>query len=407
MTTTISRTRSLARAGWEALGTSVVLLVDDPEALATARTIVARELRAIDQACSRFRPDSDLQRANAGAGRFVGVDPLLIEAVLLALRAAALTDGDVDPTVGNALILAGYDRDWTLLERPDPADGSEDAPRPAITARVTPGWQAIDLDHERSAIRIPTGVRLDLGATAKAWVADRAAAAVHHATGVGSLIGLGGDIATAGAAPEGGWRVYVTDDHRRVPGSRADDLDPRRRDRDLQHNSSALAPRRADEAPHHRSRDRRARGGGLAYGERRRGNVPGREHRQHRRADPRREGPGVAGAAGAARAPGGRRRHRMPRRRVARGGWRVAMTPIDAVTSSTYWYLTRSTGAVALLLLTLSRRPGCRRGEPLQQRALAAVRRRLRCTGTSRCSRSRSCSCTSSRRCSTASRRYH
>src|ERR1700677_30173 len=43
----------------------------------------------------------------------------------------------------------------------------------------------------------------------------------------------------------------------------------------------------------------------------------------------------------------------MPRRRLARGGGRVAMMPIDAVASSTYWYLTRSTGAVALLLLTL------------------------------------------------------
>jgi len=208
---TISRT--IARAGWEALGTSVVLLVDDPEALATARAIVERELRAIDRACSRFRPDSDLQRVNAGAGRFVGVDPLLIEAVEVALRAAVLTDGDVDPTVGNALILAGYDRDWTLLERP-----SGDTPRPAITARVTPGWRAIELDRERSAIRVPTGVRLDLGATAKAWVADRAAAAVHAATGAGSLISLGGDIATAGAAPHEGWRIYVTDDHRHVPG---------------------------------------------------------------------------------------------------------------------------------------------------------------------------------------------
>ena len=72
MTTTISRT--LASAGWEALGTSVVMLVDDPEALATARAIVERELRAIDRACSRFRPDSDLQRVNAGAGRF-GAQP--------------------------------------------------------------------------------------------------------------------------------------------------------------------------------------------------------------------------------------------------------------------------------------------------------------------------------------------
>jgi FAD:protein FMN transferase len=214
MTTTISRT--LARAGWEALGTSVVLLVDDPDALATARTIVERELRLIDRACSRFRPDSDLQRVNAGAGRFVSVDPLLIEAVQGALRAAVLTDGDVDPTVGNALILAGYDRDWTLLERP--AEESEVTARPSITALVTPGWRAIELDHERSAIRVPTGVRLDLGATAKAWVADRAAAVVHEATGAGSLIGLGGDVATAGAAPEDGWRIYVTDDHRRAPG---------------------------------------------------------------------------------------------------------------------------------------------------------------------------------------------
>jgi thiamine biosynthesis lipoprotein len=214
-----ARFATLARAGWEALGTSVVLLVDEPHALATARAIVERELRAIDRACSRFRPDSDLQRANAGAGRFVGVDPLLIEAVEVALRAAALTDGDVDPTVGNALLLAGYDRDWSLLESPHPADGYEDTARPAIAARVTPGWRAIELDRERSAIRVPTGVRLDLGATAKAWVADRAAAAVHGATGAGSLIGLGGDVATAGAAPEEGWRIYVTDDHRHVPGS--------------------------------------------------------------------------------------------------------------------------------------------------------------------------------------------
>ncbi|HEY5343728.1 MAG TPA: FAD:protein FMN transferase [Solirubrobacteraceae bacterium] len=211
---------TLARASWEALGTSVVLLVDDPDALAGARKVVERELHAVDRACSRFRPDSDLQLVNAGAGRFVGVDPLLIEAVEVALRAAALTDGDVDPTVGNALLLAGYDRDWALLERPAPgAAEPEDAARPAITARVTPGWRAIELDRERSAIRVPTGVRLDLGATAKAWVADRAAAAVHDATGAGSLVGLGGDIATAGAAPREGWRIYVTDDHRHVPGS--------------------------------------------------------------------------------------------------------------------------------------------------------------------------------------------
>jgi FAD:protein FMN transferase len=204
-------------AHWEALGTSAVLLVEDPRALGRARAIVERELAHIDRACSRFRADSDLQRVNAGAGRLVPVSRLLIEAVQVALRAAELTDGDVDPTVGNALVLAGYDRDWTLLEQP--IEGPEQARQPVIRARVTPGWRAIEIDSERVAIRVPTGVRLDLGATAKAWAADRAAAAVHEATGAGSLVSLGGDIATAGAAPDDGWRIYVTDDHRVAPGS--------------------------------------------------------------------------------------------------------------------------------------------------------------------------------------------
>jgi FAD:protein FMN transferase len=201
---------------WEALGTSAVLLVTDPNALGRARAIVKRELEEIDRACSRFRSDSDLQRVNAGAGRFIPVGQLLIEAVQVALRAAELTDGNVDPTVGDALVLAGYDRDWRLLEKP--ADEPEQAESPTIQAHVTPGWQAVEIDREHAAIRIPTGVRLDLGATAKAWVADRAASAVHEATGAGSLVSLGGDIATAGAAPEGGWRIYVTDDHRSAPG---------------------------------------------------------------------------------------------------------------------------------------------------------------------------------------------
>jgi thiamine biosynthesis lipoprotein ApbE len=222
------------QSSWQALGTSAVLLVTDHGAMASARVIVERELERIDRACSRFRADSDLQRVNAHAGRFVPVGELLIEAVEVALRAAELTDGDVDPTIGNALMLAGYDRDWTLLHKPADAPGrsapgeeskqasaesfSHTLQPPTIRARVTPGWQAIEIDSERSAIRVPTGVRLDLGATAKAWVADRAAGAVHEATGAGTLVSLGGDIATAGVAPQDGWRIYVTDDHRSAPG---------------------------------------------------------------------------------------------------------------------------------------------------------------------------------------------
>jgi thiamine biosynthesis lipoprotein ApbE len=204
-------TRSvLGSCAWEALGTSVVLCVIDPGALDAARAAVEQELAEIDLACSRFREDSELLAVNARAGRLTQISPLLLEALEVALRAAEATDGDVDPTVGRALELAGYDRDWRLL---DPPCGQPEAAL-AIALRVLSGWQTIVLDRTTGSIRMPRNVRLDLGASAKAWAADRAAAAAHRAGACGALVGLGGDIATSGPAPEDGWQIRVTDDHR-------------------------------------------------------------------------------------------------------------------------------------------------------------------------------------------------
>jgi len=202
--------RVAASVRWHALGSSVVLRVTDPARLELARAAVERELDAVDRACSRFRADSEISRANARAGRATPASPLMIEALEQALRAAELTGGDVDPTVGKALELAGYDRDWRLL---DPPGRGREAPL-ALTARARPAWPQISLDRVSSTIRLPPGVKLDLGATAKAWAADRAAAAAALASGCGVLVSLGGDIATCGDAPAGGWTIRVTDDHR-------------------------------------------------------------------------------------------------------------------------------------------------------------------------------------------------
>lgn len=203
------------RAQWNALGTSVDLRVTDENALEVAREIVERDLARIDRACSRFRPDSDLSRVNAQPGRLVRVDPVLVEAIDVALRAARMTDGEVDPALGTALLLAGYDRDWELMVNGDSAARCRVQSLPAgIRAHVRAGWRTIELERELCMVRVPRGVQLDLGATAKAWAADRAARAVHEATGSGVLVSLGGDISTAGQAPAEGWRVHVTDDHR-------------------------------------------------------------------------------------------------------------------------------------------------------------------------------------------------
>ncbi len=205
----------LATATWEALGTTVLLRVTDPRGLPAARAAVEAELDAIDLACSRFRADSELSLANARSGRTVEVSALFCEALALALRAAELTDGDVDPTVGRALELAGYDRDWSLLAPP----GDQPQPTVTVTARIRAGWRTVTLDGERRTLRVPAGVALDLGASAKAWAADRAAAAAARAGDCGALVSVGGDVATCGPAPSGGWQIRVTDDHRSGPSA--------------------------------------------------------------------------------------------------------------------------------------------------------------------------------------------
>jgi thiamine biosynthesis lipoprotein len=193
-----------ASSSWRALGTQVSVFVTEPGALPEVQAIVVAELAEIDVACSRFRDDSELTRVNRAEGRWTAVSALFLKSLQVALRAARVTDGDVDPTIGRALRLAGYDRDFAELR--------EDRPW-RVSVVATPGWRSIEVDERRGAVRVPRGVELDLGATAKALAADRAARSAAAQVEVGVLANLGGDLAVAGDPPHGGWAVRVTDDH--------------------------------------------------------------------------------------------------------------------------------------------------------------------------------------------------
>jgi thiamine biosynthesis lipoprotein len=187
-----------------ALGTTVVVAVADGGALDVAHRELVAQITAVDEACSRFRADSELVALNTSAGRYVTISPVLAGALSTALQVAAETDGLVDPTIGKAIRLLGYDADFASL----PLDGP--APPTAVTV---PGWRAVRFDAARRSAMVPHGVELDLGATAKAWCADRAAIACAEATGAGVLVSLGGDIAVAGLPPEGGWPIRIADRH--------------------------------------------------------------------------------------------------------------------------------------------------------------------------------------------------
>lgn len=211
----IGSDEALATTRFPALGTSATVAVTDRGRLGIATSVVGQVVADFDHACSRFRSDSELSRVNASAGTFVRVGELLSESIAAALRAAELTGGDVDPTVGRALIALGYDRDFSQLG----LEGGRRPDAPPISIASIDGWRAVTLDLGSRTVRLPRGVSLDLGATTKALAADRAAAEAAEAARCGVLVSLGGDIATANDAPPDGWPVRVTDDHRDGMGS--------------------------------------------------------------------------------------------------------------------------------------------------------------------------------------------
>ncbi len=195
---------TVAVAERAALGTTARVAVWPPENLGAALEAVDRVLGALDRQASRFRQDSEISWLHRRRGGLFMLSDGLAEAVSVALAAARWTGGLADPTVGDALISLGYDRDFAAVD----ADRRE----PVGAAAPAPGWDRVRLDGPM--LHLPAGVRLDLGATAKGLGSDRAvraAMAANSRTG-GVLVSLGGDLAVAGQSPCDGWPILVADE---------------------------------------------------------------------------------------------------------------------------------------------------------------------------------------------------
>jgi FAD:protein FMN transferase len=183
----------------QAWSCTVRLVVADSRCLAPATTDLVDLLDRVDRTASRFRPDSELSRANARAGRPTPVTRLLADLVAAALRAAAETDGAVDPTIGRTMAELGYDADIGEL----PPDG------PAVTAiRPACTWRSVRLVRRIDTLIVPAGTALDLGATAKAYAADLAARQIAARYRTATLVEIGGDLAVAGSTR---WPIQVAE----------------------------------------------------------------------------------------------------------------------------------------------------------------------------------------------------
>src|SRR3954471_6226349 len=115
-----------------------------PAPLTEARALVEdREAR-----WSRFQPESEVSRINAGGGGWTAVAPDTFRLIEAAVAAAGMTDGHFDPTVLQALAAAGYDRSFELVS----VGATRSGPLPWV-----PGVSAIELDEAASAVRVTGG----------------------------------------------------------------------------------------------------------------------------------------------------------------------------------------------------------------------------------------------------------
>jgi len=164
---------TLHELAFPAMGTHVRLLAWDPSLLPWARAEVERLAACL----TRFDARSDLCSLNADPRAVVPASPVLRAAVRAALAGAQRTGGLADPTLLGALEAAGYDRSLAGRPRTPLRRALASAPaRRAARPHPAAAWRAVVVDDEAGTIARPPGVRLDLGGSAKGFIADRAAA---------------------------------------------------------------------------------------------------------------------------------------------------------------------------------------------------------------------------------------
>ncbi len=194
---------------WRDWSCTVRVVVDGngpvPDRIVEDAARIVRELMVeVEAAVSRFRGDSELERVNDAAPRVLPVGPLTRTLVETALDAARRTGGAVDPTVGGHLLALGYDADLDEVRARAGSSG------PGAQASRPADWTRVMVDHDLGLVGVARGLRLDLGATAKAWTADEAARRVSARHRRPALVEIGGDVAVAGAAAAP-WRVRVAE----------------------------------------------------------------------------------------------------------------------------------------------------------------------------------------------------
>ncbi|QKS60231.1 FAD:protein FMN transferase [Paenibacillus barcinonensis] len=152
--------------------------------------------RQVEQACSRFSPESELMKASRQIGEPVQISSFLFEPLKLALHMAQLTSGVFDPTVGKRLEQHGFNRHYLT--------------RQYMNSSVVESadYRDIILDEVHQTMTLLKPLVIDLGAVAKGFAIDLAAHELQRFAGF--VVNAGGDLYAGGRDEHGEpWKIGI------------------------------------------------------------------------------------------------------------------------------------------------------------------------------------------------------
>jgi FAD:protein FMN transferase len=152
--------------------------------------------RKVEDACSRFSPDSEVMQACQQINKPVAVSPFLFEPLKFALEMAKWTDGIFDPTVGGLMEEHGFNRHYLTGH---------------ITDSVSDGlatYRDIILNEQDRTLLLLKHLVIDVGAVAKGFAIDLAANELKEFEGF--VVNAGGDLFAGGVDERGyPWEIGI------------------------------------------------------------------------------------------------------------------------------------------------------------------------------------------------------
>jgi thiamine biosynthesis lipoprotein len=192
---------------FRAMNTDIVLAAEGlSEKVSAGFKQTCQFIQTSEKRFTRFSEQSELSKLNRSSGSWYDASQDLFEILQLCSAYQEMTGGLFDPSILPDLEAAGYDRSMDEIRAQGPGQSQNKViPRPSATFRD------IRFDPEQQRIRLPAGMKIDLGGIAKGWVAQQAAHILAKYIRT-CAVNAGGDMFLVGLpAGEKYWQVTLED----------------------------------------------------------------------------------------------------------------------------------------------------------------------------------------------------